>query len=757
MAGFGTFIIYIKINGCCQGNFYMKPVQNKVVSVAFPIAVPGIYDYEVPDRLLGRVSPGIPVLVELKNRRLWGVAVRVKEKSVFPDLKPVLEIKSDRWTDADRSLIQLYEWIAHYYQTDLGKIFRPFIKKGLANASAKTVARYQLTGIVLPKSLTPKQTIAYEKIREDSGPVTAIKLREKYGLSTHMVAALCAQGVLRREETTVLREACELAYGADGPGYELTEEQIMAVDNMSAQMESPRQPCLLYGITGSGKTFVYIELVKKTLSLGKGALILVPEISLTPQTIQRFRQALGPVITVIHSRMADGERRDSLEELVTGRKRVVIGVRSAVLAPMDRLGLIIVDEEHDGSYKQSDMEPRYHARDVAVMRGHLQKALVVLGSATPSFESYRNALAGKYQLIPLTRRFGAAALPRVEIVDMAGEHRENNWTFLSRYLHRRISEVLIDRRQVILLLNRRGFSTVLICKDCGHTYVCRQCSVNLTYHKSDHKLKCHQCGLVEPAPQMCLKCRGEHIKYKGTGIQKAEEYLKTEFPQGRIIRMDQDTTRGRGAHIRILEQFASQEADILLGTQMVAKGLNFPGVALVGVLQADIGLHFPDFRAAEKTFQLLAQVAGRAGREDSGGEVIIQTYVPDDGGIIAAKDHDYAGFYAKEITARERLGYPPFGKLVRIVVQGEQEAVVRSFMGGIAKRIGITAASTGITVLGPSPAVFSRIKNNYRYCMLLKSKSMKTLQDCATAIRKNMDKPPKGLRIIFDVDPVNML
>jgi primosomal protein N'' len=735
----------------------MGSVQHNVVSVAFPIAVPGIYDYGIPDRLLGSVFPGIPVLVELKNRRLWGVAVAVKEKSAFPDLKPVLEIKSDRWTDADRSLIQLYEWIAHYYQTDLGKIFRPFIKKGLANASAKTIALYHLTEDILRKPLTPGQARAYEKFREDKGPLTAICLRQKHGLSMHMIGALCAKGVLFKEETTVLREAQELAYGVQGTAYDLNEEQKNAVDTMSVHMGDPCRPCLLYGITGSGKTFVYIELVKKALALGKGALVLVPEISLTPQTIERFRQALGPVITVIHSRMSDGERRDSLAELVTGRKRVVIGVRSAVLAPMDRLGLIVVDEEHDGSYKQSDMEPRYHARDVAVMRGHLQKALVVLGSATPSFESYRNALDGKYQLIPLTRRFGAGALPRVEIVDMGGEHSENNWTFLSRYLHRRISEVLMDKRQVILLLNRRGFSTVLICKDCGHTYVCPQCSVNLTYHKSDHRLKCHQCGRAEPAPQVCIKCRGEHIKYKGTGIQKAEEYCKAEFPQGRIIRMDQDTTRGRGAHIRILEQFANQEADILLGTQMVAKGLNFPGVALVGVLQADIGLHFPDFRAAEKTFQLLAQVAGRAGREDTGGEVVIQTYVPDDGGIIAAKDHDYVGFYAKEITARESLGYPPFGKLVRIVVQGETEAVVRSFIEVIAKRISSAEASTGITVLGPSPAVFSRIKNNYRYCMLLKSKSMRTLQDCATALRKNLDKPPKGLRIIIDVDPVNML
>ena len=734
----------------------MNSTNDKVVSVAFPIAVPGIYDYEIPAEFRGSILPGVPVYVELKNRMLWGVAVRVREASSFPRLKRVVEIKTDRWTDSDCSLIRLYEWIASYYQTDLGKIFKPLVKKSMAQAGPKTIFVYQSVTGHSQAGFTSRQAGAFEKIKSALGPLTSSQISDRYGISPHMLSVLCEKGVLIKTLQTVVREPEEASGEYGAPPVVLTMEQHDAVEALCEEMSNPRRPCLLYGITGSGKTYVYIELVKKALSAGKGAIILVPEISLTPQTIRRFREALGPVMTVIHSRMSDGERRDGLAALVTGEKRVVIGVRSAILAPMENVGLIIVDEEHDGSYKQSDIDPRYHARDVAVMRAHFQKALVVLGSATPSFESYHNALVKKYRLVTLARRFGAAKLPRVEIVDMCREHRENNWAVLSRELHRRISETLIDRRQIILLLNRRGFSALLLCKQCGHTHVCPHCSVKLTYHKTGHDLQCHQCGHCEPAPELCPRCKGEQLLYKGTGIQKAEEYLKAEFPEARLIRMDQDTTRQKGAHLHILEKFARQEADILLGTQMVSKGLNFPGVALVGVLQADIGLHFPDFRASEKTFQLLAQVAGRAGREDSSGEVIIQTYVPEDPCILAARDHDFTGFYNREIGAREGLGYPPAGKLIRIVVQGEAEAAVKPAIAAIAVAIARRAAA-GVAVLGPAPAVFSRIKNKYRHCLLLKSGSMKTLQGIAAYVRQIMARPPKGVKVIIDVDPVNML
>jgi primosomal protein N' (replication factor Y) len=442
--------------------------------------------------------------------------------------------------------------------------------------------------------------------------------------------------------------------------------------------------------------------------------------------------------------------------LVTGRKRVVVGVRSAVLAPLDNLGLIVVDEEHDSSYKQSDVDPRYNARDVAVMRGNIQKALVVLGSATPSFESYNNALSGKYGLLLLKQRFGRARLPRVEIIDMNKEHEDKNWTCLSRYLRTRIAETLDAKRQAILLLNRRGFSTFLLCKECGHTYRCPSCSVNLTFHKSDRRLLCHQCGYAEDAPTTCPKCNGDHLHYKGLGIQKAEEVIKSEFPYARILRMDQDTTRRKGGHVRILDAFASRQVDILLGTQMVAKGLNFPGVILVGVLQADTGLHLPDFRSSERTFQLLAQVAGRAGRTDELGEVVIQTYFPNEPGIVSARTHDYEGFYAKEIESRKRLGYPPFSKLARIVLMCEAEATARHTAVALAAFLGKMPLQH-VHFLGPSPAALAKLDDWYRYSIIIKSTSPATVQNALVAVRKKAMRLPKKIKMIIDIDPLNML
>jgi primosomal protein N' (replication factor Y) len=744
----------------------MADPEEKVVSVAFPNALSGVYDYRIPQEFYQRIVPGIPVLVEVRSRRLWGVAVRLKASSGIAALKPVLEIKSDRWTDTDRSLISLYEWMASYYQCDLGRVFRPFVRKSLINASAKRVTVFRCADPVSPPiTLTEKQSAALGALKSFPGELTVNACASLPGITPHLLSALCKKGVLVRDSKTVVRKSEELRVAEDRRAYGedivLTEEQKGAVAEIREGLHKPSAPFLLHGITGSGKTHVYIELVKHVLAEGKSAIVLVPEISLTPQTIQRFRHAVGDCIAVIHSRMSEGERRDSLAELVSGRRRLVIGVRSAILVPLVRLGLIIVDEEHDGSYKQSDTEPRYNARDVAVMRAHLQSAAIVLGSATPSLESYHNAARGKYRLVSLMQRFGDAVLPVVRIVDMRKEHEENNWTLLSRHLRERLEKTLAAGRQAILLLNRRGFSTFLICKECGHAYRCPSCSVNLIYHKSEFTLKCHQCGHSEPAPQACPKCRGEQIKFKGAGIQKAEEMLRADFPAARIIRMDQDTTRGKTGHIDIIDRFERREADILLGTQMVSKGLNFPGVALVGVLAADIGLHFPDFRAAERTFQLLSQVAGRAGRADSDGEVVIQTYFPDEPAIRAAQGHDYGAFYKNETPEREVLGYPPFGKLVRIVLFGGNEGRVKALCDDIAALLRAQAQRPSgggalVSVLGPAPAVWARIKNEFRYCLLLKAVSAKALGEVVYNVRTTV-KVPRDMRLIIDVDPVNML
>jgi len=727
-----------------------------IARVAFPIAVPGLYDYHVPAGFRQYMAPGIPVRVPLRNRVVWGVVVSLAQRSEFPDLKDIVEVKTTHWTDTDRSLIRLYEWMAGYYHCGLGRIFRPLVRKGVVDMHPKTKTVFMSTGAAFDAGLTKKQAEAAMRLRSIDTPKTKDQLREQFGVSGHMVSALVKKGVLSQSQEQVVRRPGEILQEAFEENVTLTAEQRCAVERIGAFLGKPSKPFLLYGITGSGKTHVYIELARACLQRGAGVIILVPEISLTPQTIQRFRGALGDVIAVVHSRMSDGERRDSMEELVSGRKRVAIGVRSVVLAPMENVGLIVVDEEHDHSYKQDDCDPRYHARDVAVMRGRYQNAVVVLGSATPSFESYYNALSGKYEMIKLRQRFGIAALPTVEIVDMNMEHRRGNWTILSAFLRRRMEDTLAGGRQIILLLNRRGFSVTLICKNCGTTYTCPNCSVHLVYHRVDSLLKCHQCGYSEPAPTVCPTCRGEQIKYAGTGIQKAEEYLREAFPAARIMRMDQDSTRGKGRHVSILGAFARHEADILLGTQMVAKGLNFPGVKLVGVLQADIGLHFPDFRASEKTFQLLTQVAGRAGRKDNLGEVVVQTYMPREPGIVAAQRHDFEGFYEKEIDARRTLGYPPFGKLVRIIVLGEAETVVRGYARSVSQAIE-KAGKGHLTVLGPAPSVLARINKVYRYSMLIKSQSPTVLQSVMQRVHRGTQSLPSGVKLIIDVDPLDML
>jgi primosomal protein N' (replication factor Y) len=581
-------------------------------------------------------------------------------------------------------------------------------------------------------------------------------LEKTLGIAQHVLLALVKKSALEKKSETVLREAAEIGQAVGRYDITLSAEQQDAVNRIAAGFDAPAKPWLLYGITGSGKTHVYIELARQRLAQGRGVIVLVPEISLTPQVIQRFHSALGDCMAVIHSRMSDGERRDSLEELVSGRKQMVIGVRSAILAPVHNLGLIIVDEEHDNSYKQDDLDPRYQGRDVAVMRGHLQQAAVVLGSATPCFETYQNALTGKYELLKLSSRFGAARLPQVEIIDMNEEHRQDNWKLLSRRLVEEITKTIAEKRQVILLLNRRGFSVSLICKDCGKTYKCPNCSVHLVYHRVGTQLRCHQCGYMEQAPEVCSGCSGQHLKYQGTGIQKAEELLVETFPDVRIIRMDQDSTRRKGAHVSILSAFENREADILLGTQMVAKGLNFPGVRLVGVIQADTGLHFPDFRASERTFQLLTQVAGRAGRDDDNGLVIVQTYLPEEPAVISATTHDYETFFANELVCRQELSYPPFTRLVRIIAEGTAEAEVRQ-VAEQAARICRTFAKEGLSVLGPSPATIAQRDSSWRYALVVKSQNTALLGIMCRSVRQSVAGKFKNVKMIIDVDPVNML
>ena len=544
----------------------------------------------------------------------------------------------------------------------------------------------------------------------------------------------------------------------------LTPEQQGIVEEIARELsEDTFKVYLVHGITGSGKTQVYIEALKQVLRKGKSGLILIPEIALTPQTVRRFKAVFTEKIAVFHSKMSPGERYDAWMACYEGRAKIVVGPRSALFAPLQNLGLVVVDEEHESTYKQMDNAPRYNARDTAVFRAMQNNALVILGSATPSLESYFNARRGKYVLKEMNERVDNLKLPDVHIVDMKSPANrvKPDIMLFSKLLAEKIEDRLIKKEQIILLQNRRGYSSFLQCKNCGFIPVCPNCDVSLTYHSYNEQLQCHLCGHKQPAFFDCPNCGGEQIVYKGSGTQRIQKQLKELFPQARILRMDQDTTRGKNRHDSILTAFGDKEADILLGTQMIAKGLDFGNVTLVGVISADVGLALPDFRAAERVFQLLTQVAGRAGRGEKGGEVVVQSFLYSHYAIQLAKNHDYNGFYDQEIRFRKEYNYPPFIRIIQLIFTSKKTSEVineaRLFALNLNK-----LAKPYCQVIGPSPAIIPRMKNRYRWQLLLKLNPQSDPTGKHTKhILENLTKPQKGSRkssvqIIVDVDPLNL-
>jgi primosomal protein N' (replication factor Y) len=512
---------------------------------------------------------------------------------------------------------------------------------------------------------------------------------------------------------------------------------------------------LLHGVTGSGKTEVYLQAIDEALKLGRGAIVLVPEISLTPQTVEGFKSRFAENVAVLHSRLSAGERLDEWEKLREGKARVVVGARSAVFAPIRDLGLIVVDEEHEHTYKQEET-PRYHARDLTVMRGTLENATVILGSATPSLESSWNAAIGKYRVFHLPRRIQNRPLPGVAIVDMREEiKRTGKMSFFSRRLLGAMEERLAKGEQVILFLNRRGFSPIMICRRCGFVQKCPHCSVSLTTHHEGGAMVCHLCGYVAVPPDRCPSCRSPHLRFPGLGTQKLELMVSKLFPEYRVGRMDTDSMTGKDAHAEALGAFRRGELRILLGTQMIAKGLHFPNVTLVGVMCADTALHLPDFRAAERTFQLLTQVAGRAGRGEVHGEVIVQTYAPNHPAIIAAGQQDYEAFYRQEIRFRQELGYPPVKRFVVVTLRGRNGEAVR-WIGTRLAALLKGSAPPEIEVLGPAPAPIARARGQYRWQLILKGESVLRMN---AALRDALGgfRAIKGIQIVVDADPVSML
>ena len=564
--------------------------------------------------------------------------------------------------------------------------------------------------------------------------------------------------------------------------FQLTRHQAHALEKIAASMKSGvSKTFLLYGITGSGKTQVYIEAIREALAREKTAIVLVPEISLTPQIVRRFRLHFGDSVAVMHSRMSDGERYDAWRFCKSGKYKIVIGPRSAVFAPLENLGLIVVDEEHEASYKQFDASPRYNARDVAIIRGNHADAVVVLGSATPSIESFYNARTEKYALLELPERIDDAVLPSISLVNMGDDHKrryaamkedaakigkkafEKGFHSISFLLEEKIRDRLHKGEGIILLQNRRGFAPFIECLDCGHVERCEQCDVTLTYHLIKKHLRCHYCGSVKPVPSLCPQCKGTQLKLQGFGTQRVEQDLAALFPEAKVLRMDLDTTTRRGSHDKLLQQFGRGDADILLGTQMVAKGLDFPRVTLVGVISADTQMLLPDFRSAERTFQLLTQVAGRAGRSSLKGEVVIQSYQTDHYSLKYVIDHNYRGFYEEEVRYRQSAIYPPFARLVLIECKGPDEKNVRAVAEKFAGRLKRLAPHS--IILGPAAAVISKIKNNYRWQIIIKA--VKTNDPNSASVRNAITRVVqeisssadvrRGVQLTVDVDPQGIM
>ncbi len=599
-------------------------------------------------------------------------------------------------------------------------------------------------------------------LKVSEGGVSVPQLLVQSRASMSSLLSLVEKGIVEMYGQEAYREG-EFSYHEDDRQFTLTPAQSEAVSAIRDSVRDRKYSTfLLHGVTGSGKTQVYIEAIDVCIKSGKGAIVLVPEISLTPQIVDRFKRRFGQDVAVMHSRLSLGERYDSWRRVFRHEAKVVIGARSAVFAPLKDLGLIVVDEEHEANYKQSDTAPRYNARDVAVMRCLITGATAVLGSGTPSVESYHNSVSGKYKLLSLPDRIDGARMPKIEIVDMK-KKRKDKLVFgsLSDELIRKINVRLEKKEGIIILRNRRGFSTYLQCSECGHSEMCPNCDVALTFHKRRRHLRCHYCGFVKEVPVKCSECESTKLYFGGTGTQKVEEELAGKFPEAKVLRMDLDTTSVRGAHDRILTEFGNAEADMLIGTQLVAKGLDFPRVTLVGVISADSTMLLPDFRSNERTFQLLTQVAGRAGRREKEGEVVIQVTNSEDEILRFVASHDYRTFYSTEIDVRRQLNYPPFSRMVVIEFQGKDRREAEASADKAAKRI--KKSLPVIAVLGPAPAVIGRLRGKFRFQIVIKLS--KNLDKTSERLEKILDEVDEEIRRAFgnsvrsfaDVDPMTIL
>ncbi|KJF48317.1 MULTISPECIES: primosomal protein N' [Bacillus] len=610
----------------------------------------------------------------------------------------------------------------------------------------------------LKKNAVKQKALLAFLLQANETTFLAKDLQQQTGASSQTIKALIQEGLLTESYEEIYRDPYRDREFTPSTPLDLTTEQAEAAKPIhQAVSDEKHETFLLHGVTGSGKTEIYLQTIDHVLQKGKEAIVLVPEISLTPQMVQRFKERFGSNVAVLHSGLSTGEKYDEWRKIHRKEVKLVVGARSAVFAPFENLGMIIIDEEHESSYKQEEM-PRYHAKDVAIERAGRHQCPVVLGSATPSLESYARAKKGVYTLLTLKRRVNQQQLPHVSLIDMREELRNGNRSMFSEELMLRLKEVLERKEQAVLFLNKRGYSSFVMCRDCGYVEQCPHCEISLTYHRFQKRLKCHYCGHEASVPTECPECHSEHIRYFGTGTQRVEEELTKVLPEARVIRMDVDTTSRKGAHEKLLTSFGHKEADILLGTQMIAKGLDFPDVTLVGVLSADTSLHIPDFRSSEKTFQLLTQVSGRAGRHEKAGSVIIQSYTPSHYSIELTKQHDYEAFYEQEMLHRRHQSYPPFYFLAMVTVSHEEVTKAAHVTDKIVQFLKMNCAPN-TRILGPAASPIAKIKDRYRYQCVIKYKRENELASLLRKIQDHYQKEmeQKQLMISIDMNPYMMM
>lgn len=736
----------------------------KYAVIIVDLSINKTLDYGIPDMFLDKIKKGCKVNITIKGHPRTGYVYEIKDYSIYPRVQPIIDVPSSDEVISE-GVFNLALWMAKYYCAPLNKVLKTILPSTIRGDTQHKQQLY------VTRNKTRDELASYcSSIRNKHSARAAVldvmlkvnkgiflsELLEETGGSNSPVETLAKDGylnidIMRIDRSPLINEE----YFQTKPK-KLNEDQATALKKINTSLTENRfETHLLFGVTGSGKTEVYLQAIDKALQLDKSTIMLVPEISLTPQTVERFRSRFEGNIAILHHRLSQGERHDEWHKIREGRAKIVIGARSAIFSPIPNLGLIIVDEEHEASYKQSEEAPCYHARDVAVMRGKLEQATVILGSATPALESYYNATNGKYTLSKLEARASNAQMPKVKIINLKQEYsKAQGYTNFSEELLDGIKKRIQLGEQTILFLNRRGYHTFILCKSCNESIRCNHCATSLTYHKTTGLLSCHLCGFNARAPSICPKCHSpETMQFKGVGTEQIEKCLYAVLPEVRIIRIDADTTKHKGSHQKLLRDFGTGKADVLVGTQMIAKGLHFPQVTLVGILNSDAALNIPDFRASETVFQLITQVAGRAGRGDVPGEVLIQTCMPENNTILLASKQDYESFYQEETTTRHFFQYPPFMQFVKVSFSGEDEKKTHNLACYWEKSLK-SLLKEEYFIHPVTPSGHAKVKDRFKFHFLIRGPKIHQINEALMHLQ-NMNISEKSIKIVFDINPLS--